>query len=459
MLFIVLIIIAVVVLGGGIYGYRYMNTAELKCDYLLNGKEFTNAKNEHLESIKMINLENKSIIDNLLDANKNDIDKLIVLNDNKLKNDFDESNNDFDNKAVNKKGEYIDLFKKTREEQYTASIKASNEFKEAEYYNMIESDKEVMNVDMNADIKGQEAFYDNLYNNEIEKNKSNLINSYQTQIDTYKQQLKEQLKQKQLIYYQYDYVLNTSSNLPNQPIKGSVTECSLTCYNDPLCVGFSRKKNVTDTVIDECWLKKEPTGNVSFYDTTWQTFVKPSIKAMYPSITTLRNVIKSIDYRCQFILQNNGIAIIKNPYKTIWSSASTGGTDGTYRLVISANGELRILNSSDTIVWRSNIVKGASPYKAVMGNDCNFVISDANNTIIWQTGTSGRQNEGAPAPPPPPPPPSYSLPSGSYSQSCSNCSYNGTTLTCSCRTMSGSYRTSSKSGCSVYNNNDGYLTC
>ena len=59
-------------------------------------------------------------------------------------------------------------------------------------------------------------------------------------------------------YVMKDYVQYTQAgtDLPNQPMNGTVNECSLECDNNANCKGFSRAKGVDVNSKSECWLKQ-----------------------------------------------------------------------------------------------------------------------------------------------------------------------------------------------------------
>ena len=72
-----------------------------------------------------------------------------------------------------------------------------------------------------------------------------------------------------------DFIVYTTNgtDLRNQPVKGTLTDCKNACSGDNSCVGFSRQKSVADSSYAPCYLKKDITNFPrKFSDSTWQTF-------------------------------------------------------------------------------------------------------------------------------------------------------------------------------------------
>ena len=63
------------------------------------------------------------------------------------------------------------------------------------------------------------------------------------------------------------------TDVPGQPILGTVAQCQTVCNSTPGCVGFSRAKNQATTAVAQCWLKANISRSIS-NDSTWQTYVK-----------------------------------------------------------------------------------------------------------------------------------------------------------------------------------------
>ena len=76
-------------------------------------------------------------------------------------------------------------------------------------------------------------------------------------------------------YQSKDFVVYTApgTDIANQPMIGTVSECQTACANNIECVGFSRAKNIDANSRAQCWLKKTHNNRVN-YDPSYQTFVK-----------------------------------------------------------------------------------------------------------------------------------------------------------------------------------------
>lgn len=71
-----------------------------------------------------------------------------------------------------------------------------------------------------------------------------------------------------------DFVQYTSegTDLPNQPMVGTVSDCQNTCSSQPSCLGFSRSKYSNPETSDNCWLKQ--TMNNRSPQQMYNTYVK-----------------------------------------------------------------------------------------------------------------------------------------------------------------------------------------
>ena len=50
--------------------------------------------------------------------------------------------------------------------------------------------------------------------------------------------------------------------------------------------------------------------------------------------------------------------------------------------------------SSNNAIWATGTNgRGSSPWSAVMQDDCNFVVYGKNNEALWNSNTTGRQDE------------------------------------------------------------------
>jgi hypothetical protein len=64
----------------------------------------------------------------------------------------------------------------------------------------------------------------------------------------------------------------TGTDLFDRPVSGTVADCQIACNNAEKCIGFSRKKNVSDKdSSQECWLKIAY-PNKTMNDETWHTY-------------------------------------------------------------------------------------------------------------------------------------------------------------------------------------------
>jgi hypothetical protein len=63
------------------------------------------------------------------------------------------------------------------------------------------------------------------------------------------------------------------TDLPGQPMNGTISQCKSTCTGNSECVGFSRAKGQSDDTPGECWLKRD-ISNYASNNGTWQTYVK-----------------------------------------------------------------------------------------------------------------------------------------------------------------------------------------
>ena len=87
-------------------------------------------------------------------------------------------------------------------------------------------------------------------------------------------------------YQQQDFVQVSSTNtdLPNQPITGSLSDCKNACDNATGCIGFSRLKSASgldDT--QQCFLKKS-FPNVTPSDSSWQTYLVSGTQVTVPQL-------------------------------------------------------------------------------------------------------------------------------------------------------------------------------
>jgi hypothetical protein len=81
----------------------------------------------------------------------------------------------------------------------------------------------------------------------------------------------------QTSYAPYNFVQYTvlESDLPEQPITGTLQECQNACEKDNACIGFSRSHKSEPNLKSQCWLKKSY-PNPSLNDNFYRTYVKPN---------------------------------------------------------------------------------------------------------------------------------------------------------------------------------------
>jgi hypothetical protein len=75
-------------------------------------------------------------------------------------------------------------------------------------------------------------------------------------------------------YTLQDFVVYTDvgTDLPGQPMTGTVAQCQAACSASSSCVGFSRPKNSLEN--GPCWLKQNISNNRRIGDPSYYTYVK-----------------------------------------------------------------------------------------------------------------------------------------------------------------------------------------
>jgi len=96
-------------------------------------------------------------------------------------------------------------------------------------------------------------------------------------------------------YSVQDYIVHTAegTDLPNQPMLGTIEECKKACNNDEKCIEFGRAKADGDNIKSYCWLKKNNTNKTPKQN--FHTFVKESS-------FDLGNILKKIPFSVYIIL-------------------------------------------------------------------------------------------------------------------------------------------------------------
>lgn len=94
-------------------------------------------------------------------------------------------------------------------------------------------------------------------------------------------------------------------------------------------------------------------------------------------------------------MQSDGNFVLYHSSTRIWSSGTNGKT--VYQCVMQLDGNLVLYTTRyqlpQNAVWASGSTGSLftfQPYYLTVQNDGNVVIKDANNNVIWATGTNGR---------------------------------------------------------------------
>ena len=200
-------------------------------------------------------------------------------------------------------------------------------------------------------------------------------------------------------YTQQNYVQLTGTNtdLPNQPMTGSLNDCKQSCNNASNCIGFSRNKTATD--IDntsQCYLKLA-FPSLTQNDPTWQTYVKnqQSIPSA-TSATTISGVGNTLNVPA-LLGQNYQLTSPSNLYNAIMQSdgnfviykISTGGPTwatnsglsasnrkSPYYLKICPNGNINIYDGTNTFYKNvyTNTVQTNSTISLILSDDGNLTL-------------------------------------------------------------------------------------
>lgn len=74
-------------------------------------------------------------------------------------------------------------------------------------------------------------------------------------------------------YNDFMVYTTSSSDLPGQPMWGTLAECKASCNSNGACVGFAREKNAHNDHRAQCYLKQNITNNPrKLNDSVWQTW-------------------------------------------------------------------------------------------------------------------------------------------------------------------------------------------
>lgn len=97
----------------------------------------------------------------------------------------------------------------------------------------------------------------------------------QAWVDNIAQPLWTNIRNRPDSYAAKDFVaLTGGSDLPNQPMRGTVAQCIQACDEVEGCLGFSRGKSVSPDSVDLCYLKQN-INNKTYNHSSWKTHLKP----------------------------------------------------------------------------------------------------------------------------------------------------------------------------------------
>ena len=96
-------------------------------------------------------------------------------------------------------------------------------------------------------------------------------------------------------YSVQDYIVHTAegTDLPNQPMLGTIEECKTACTNNQNCIEFGRAKADGDSIKSYCWLKKSNKNKTPKQN--FHTYVKESS-------FNFKNSLKKIPFSVYIIL-------------------------------------------------------------------------------------------------------------------------------------------------------------
>jgi hypothetical protein len=91
------------------------------------------------------------------------------------------------------------------------------------------------------------------------------------------------------------------------------------------------------------------------------------------------------------IMQGDGNLVVYNNSigtSAVWSSNTSGKGKGPFCLRLQTDGNLGIIDSTNTATWYSNSYnRGQGPYSLIMQDDANLVIKDSQQHAIWSWKT------------------------------------------------------------------------
>lgn len=112
-------------------------------------------------------------------------------------------------------------------------------------------------------------------------------------------------------YLSNDFIVWTAdgTDLPGQPIKGTLPQCQKACDDSDGCIAFSREKAVKDTDIGACYLKKNLISGRTLSEPTWSTYTKYRLNdfVVWTAAGTdlAGQPMKDTLYNCQKVCNNN----------------------------------------------------------------------------------------------------------------------------------------------------------
>jgi hypothetical protein len=87
-----------------------------------------------------------------------------------------------------------------------------------------------------------------------------------------------------LTKYSWNNISNTGSDLPGNPVKGTIEQCEKICDENILCEGIAIPKNHDLSKEQDCYLLKNTLNN--FVSPSWGTYLKPGIVDISPISTS-----------------------------------------------------------------------------------------------------------------------------------------------------------------------------
>ena len=112
------------------------------------------------------------------------------------------------------------------------------------------------------------------------------------------------------------------------------------------------------------------------------------------SILISNQGILSKNKRYKLILEETGNLIIKDSFRTMWDTASgnLSYAQSPYKLIVTPIGNLAIISSNGDMIWNTRILENFTqsttsrrPYKMTLLNEGRLVVTDKDETEIWES--------------------------------------------------------------------------